>query len=393
MGFIQQIRAFLRPDSAGSQACRNEENREKTIIRTSVIGILANLFLAGFKAAVGLLSHSIAIVLDAVNNLSDAGSSLITIIGTRLAAKEPDREHPFGHGRIEYFSAMIISVLILYAGIASLVESVKKILSPDTPDYSLLSLVIVASAVAVKLTLGAYVKKTGRRVNSDSLVNSGQDATLDAVISATTLAAALLFIAFGVSLEAWLGAVISVLIIRSGVKMLMETLSRILGERADPNLTRDIRETVLSFPDVRGVYDLVLNNYGPDIWNGSLHIAVPEHFTAGQLDLLIRDITLKVYQKHHVFLTAVGIYALNAGSEAADEMQRRISDAVLAHRHVLQIHGFYVDEKSKSIRFDVIVSFDAPDRQAVYRQIREDVAALYPEYSLQVVLDTDFSES
>ena len=159
------------------------ENRDRVIVRTSVIGILANLFLAAFKAAVGLLSHSIAVVLDAVNNLSDALSSVITIIGTKLAGKKPDKKHPLGYGRIEYLSALIVSAFVLYAGITALVESVKKIIHPEAADYSAAGLVIVASAVIVKLLLGRYVKATGEKVNSGALIASGSDAVSDAALS------------------------------------------------------------------------------------------------------------------------------------------------------------------------------------------------------------------
>ena len=213
---------------------RREQSRERIIVQTSIIGIIANVFLAGFKAVIGLMTHSIAIVLDAVNNISDAGSSLITIIGTKLAGREPDKKHPFGYGRIEYLSAMIISVIVLYAGVTSFVESVKQIIHPETPEYNTVSLIIVAVAVAVKILLGRYVKGVGEKVNSDSLVNSGEDATLDSIISASTLVAAIIFLLFKVSLEAWLGAVISLVIIKSGIEMLRDTISQLLGERSDP---------------------------------------------------------------------------------------------------------------------------------------------------------------
>jgi cation diffusion facilitator family transporter len=258
----------------------SDASREKTIIRTSIIGIIANVFLAAFKAVIGIMTHSIAIVLDAVNNISDAGSSLITIVGTKLAGKEPDKKHPFGYGRIEYLSAMIISVIVLYAGITSFVESVKQILHPETPEYNTISLIIVAVAVVVKVLLGRYVKSVGEKVNSDSLINSGEDATLDSIISASTLVAAGFFMIFHISLEAWLGAIISVVIIKSGIEMLRDTISKILGEQNDPELARNIKNTVTSFPDVHGAYDLVLNNYGPDAWNGSIHIEVPYGCTA-----------------------------------------------------------------------------------------------------------------
>ena len=368
-------------------------SRSRTIIRTSVIGIAANLFLAAFKAVIGLGVHSIAIVLDAVNNVTDAASSLITILGTHLAGKAPDRKHPFGYGRVEYLSAMLISVLVLYAGVTALTESIKKILHPETPDYTVVSLVIVAVGVLVKIFLGRYVRHIGKKVNSQSLVNSGTDAMLDSVISASTLVAAGLFLWLGVSLEAYLGAVISLVILKSGVDMLRETISQLLGERADTDLAKTIKETVLSFPDVTGVYDLVLNNYGPDAFNGSLHIEVPDTYTANELDELIRAITVKVYQEHNVILTAVGVYSVNTKDDSVIEKREAISAMVLQNEYVLQMHGFYVNEEKKKIRFDLIISFDAKDRVAVYNEILREVQSAYPDYTFEVVLDTDFCES
>ncbi len=370
----------------------NDVSREKTIIRTSIIGIIANVFLAGFKAVIGLMTNSIAIVLDAVNNISDAGSSLITIVGTKLAGREPDKKHPFGYGRIEYLSAMIISIIVLYAGITSLVESVKQIIRPETPDYTPVSLVIVAVAVVVKILLGRYVKSVGVKVNSDSLVNSGEDATLDSIISASTLVAAGIFLIFGVSLEAWLGAIISVVIIKSGFEMLRDTISQILGERNDVELAKSIKKTVLSFPDIHGAYDLVLNNYGPDTWNGSIHIEVPDTYSADSLDKLLRAIQVEVYKKHKVILTAIGVYSVNTKDPETIEVKRKVSDIVLSHPYVKQIHGFYLTKETKDIRFDIVVSFDAKDRRAVYNEVIASVQEAFPDYRLQCAMDTDFSE-
>ena len=366
--------------------------REKQIVRTSIIGIGTNVALAGFKAAVGLLTNSIAIVLDAVNNISDAGSSLITIIGTKLAGKQPDKKHPFGHGRVEYLSALLISVIVLYAGITSLIESIKEILHPSSPEYTTVSLVIVGVAVLVKIILGRYVKGVGEKVNSDSLVNSGTDAMLDSVISASTLVAAIVYLTTRISLEAWLGAIISIVIIKSGIDMLRETISQLLGESVDAEFARAIKKTVLSFPDVTGAYDLVLNNYGPDAYNGSIHIEVPDTYTASELDELIRSITMKVYEEHQVILTAVGVYSVNTGENEAARMRDRIYEEVRAHQYVNQVHGFYVNEEKKTIRFDVVVSFDAPDRRKVWAEVCEKVQQMYPDYTLMVAMDSDFSE-
>ena len=375
-----------------NQAEAIENSREKTIIRTSIIGIIANVFLAAFKAVIGLMTNSIAIVLDAVNNISDAGSSLITIIGTKLAGREPDKKHPFGYGRIEYLSAMIISVIVLYAGITSFVESVKQIIHPETPDYNAVSLIIVAVAVVVKILLGRYVKGVGKKVNSDSLINSGEDATLDSIISASTLVAAGIFLIFHVSLEAWLGAIISLVIIKSGIEMLRDTISRILGERNDRELAKGITETVMSFPDVQGAYDLVLNNYGPDTWNGSIHIEVPDTYSADRLDQLIREITMKVLQEHHVLLTAIGVYSVNTKDQDVIDAQKKVWEVLSAHPYVKQMHGFYLNREHKAMRFDVVISFDAGDRRAAYREVVADVQKAFPDYELQIAMDTDFAE-
>ncbi len=367
-------------------------SREKTIVKTSIIGMIANVFLAGFKAVIGLMTNSIAIVLDAVNNISDAGSSLITIIGTKLASREPDKKHPFGYGRIEYLSAMIISVIVLYAGVTSFVESVKQIINPETPDYNAVSLIIVAVAVVVKILLGRYVKGVGVKVNSDSLINSGEDAKLDSIISASTLVAAGIFLIFHVALEAWLGAIISVVIIKSGIEMLRETISKILGERNDQELARAIHDTVLSFPEVQGAYDLVMNNYGPDKWNGSIHIEVPDTYSADQLDQLLREITMKVLGEHHVILTAIGVYSVNTKDEEVIRAKKQVEEIVFSHEHVRQMHGFYLLRDQKTMRFDIVISFDAKNRRDVCNEVIADVQKAFPDYELQVVMDTDFSE-
>ena len=369
-----------------------QSGRDRTIIRTSIIGIFANVFLAAFKAVIGLTVNSIAIVMDAVNNLSDAASSVITIVGTKLAGKEPDRKHPFGYGRIEYLSAMVIALLVLYAGVTAFVESVKKIIHPDVPDYSSLALIIVAVAVVVKIVLGRYVKSVGEKVNSDSLINSGEDAALDSVISASTLVAAGVYLIFHVSLEAWLGAAISLVIIKSGLGMLWETLSKILGERADAQLVREIKETVTSFPEISGAYDLVIHNYGPDSFNGSVHIEVPDTLSADDLDKLIRKVTVEVFRKHNVILTAIGVYSINTKDKEAISAREKVMRIVDENPFVLQMHGFYLDKAEKTIRFDIIVSFDAKDRRQVYQDILEKVQKEFPDYILQVAMDLDFSE-
>lgn len=366
-------------------------NRDNIIVRTSIIGIIANIFLAAVKALIGLAVNSIAIVLDAVNNFSDASSSLITIIGTKLAKKEPDRDHPYGYGRIEYLTEMVISLIILYAGFNAFARSVENILNPTTPEYNTTSLIIVSIGVIVKLFLGKYVKSVGEKVNSDSLVNSGEDARFDAIISASTLVSAIIFIKFGLSLEAYLGVLISIFIIKSGIEMIRGAISRVLGENASFELIRNVKKTISSFDDVSGAYDLALNNYGPDRYTGSVHIEIPEDYTAAQLDVLTRKITDKVLEEYDIALTGVGVYAVNNKDKKISEIRNAVYNAARSVEHVLQVHGFYLDEDKKEIRFDAVVSFDAGSRNEVRENIIKEIKKIYPEYDAHIQLDIDFS--
>ena len=384
--------SIIRDIMADNNNSKNELSRDKKIIRTSVIGILANVLLAGFKAIMGILSNSIAITLDAVNNISDAASSIITIIGTKLAGKSPDKKHPFGYGRIEYLSAMIIAVIVLYAGITSFVESIKKIITPETPDYTPVVLIIVAVAVLVKIVLGRYVKSVGDKINSESLINSGKDATLDSIISASTLAAAAVYLIWGISLEAWLGAIISIVIIKSGIEMLISALSQILGESADAQLAREIKKTVCSFSEVLGAYDLVLHDYGPDRFNGSIHIEIPDSCSVTRVDGLIREISAAVYEKHGIVLTAVSIYAINSKDSELANLRKGIAEILTDFPDILGMHALSLQKENNTVRVDLVVSLGAKDRAGVFNQALKCIEKQFPQYTICAVMDTDFAE-
>ena len=366
------------------------ENREKQIIRTSIIGIVVNVLLAAFKAAVGLLSNSIAVVLDAVNNLSDALSSVITIGGAKLAGKRPDREHPLGHGRVEYISALVVAALVLYAGLTSLLESVKKILDPQTPDYSTLSLVIIAVAVLAKVLLGQFVKKKGEETHSGALVASGTDALSDAALSLAVLLTALLYTFKGISLEAYVGVIISGFIIKAGIEMISDTVKDILGRRANVEVSQKIKEVVMTEPDVLGAYDLFIHDYGPDKAYASVHIELPDNMTVDKVDVLTRKLTDRVYRETGVILTGIGVYSHNTDAKA-EKIRREIEEIVLSHEWALQMHGFYIDEEKKIIRFDVVMSFDISHDEGI-RTLCDEIGKKYPEYNLVIVPDIDITD-
>ena len=363
-------------------------NREKIIVKTSIVGIVTNVLLAAFKAAVGLISNSIAVMLDAVNNLSDALSSVITIIGAKLAGKAPDKKHPLGYGRIEYLSSLLVSAIVMYAGITALVESIKKIINPEESNYSITSLVIIAVAIAVKLILGRYVKAQGQKVNSGALVASGSDASFDAILSASVLACAIIHLLFHISLEAYMGIIISIVIIKAGVGMIQDTLNYILGQRNDVETSKTIKQLLNEEGQIRGVYDLIINNYGPNKNYASLHIELPDTMTVDEVDSLTRKIEEKVYKKTGVILTGVGVYSYNTKNEEVAQIRNNVQRIVMAHNWALQLHGFYADTAAKKLRFDVVLSFDITREEAL-NILMQEVQKAYPNYKIQIAPDID----
>ena len=367
-------------------------SREKTIVMTGVVGIIANVLLASFKALIGFAVHSTAMVLDAVNNFSDVMSSVVTIIGTKIASRKPDKKHPLGHGRAEYLAQMIIAALIIYAGITALWESIKKIIEPVEAEHSAVSLAVIAVAIVVKIILGFYVKHQGKKAKSDLLISSGRDAHFDAILSTAVLVSAVILMLFKVNIEAYVSVVISFFIFKAGVEIIFEAVDDMLGHRVEAEYTRKLKESVLSFPEVHGVYDVVLHNYGPDRYLGSLHIEIDDTMTADKIDALTRNITEKAFKDTGIFITAVGIYSNNSSNEKLMKLRTDITGLVVDHKHILQLHGFYVDEEKKRITFDVVVDFDEQDREGLIAHIINDVKTVLPEYEVVVAIDSDISD-
>lgn len=364
-------------------------DRKKIIIKTSILGIIVNLVLVAFKAIIGFLVNSIAIILDAVNNLTDALSSVITIIGTKLANKQPDKKHPYGHGRIEYFTSVIIAAIVLFAGASAIKESFLKIIDPGETDYSLVSMLIIAVAVVVKFVFGRYVKNTGKKVNSQSLVASGQDAFMDAVLSFTTLIAAIINYVWHLSLEGYLGVIIGLFIIKSSIEILREAVDSILGVRADGELSKKLKEKINSFQEVQGTYDLNLHNYGPSSIIASAHIQVRNDMTAEEIHILTREIEYLIYGEFGIALT-LGIYAANDSGEYG-EIKRELGKILKDYKNVLQVHGFYVDKKD-NVYFDLIIDFEENNREQIKNEIVDKLKQRYPKYNYNVIIDSDITD-
>ena len=366
-------------------------DRDKVIIKTSIKGIIVNVILVVFKAIIGLIVNSIAIILDAVNNLSDVLSSVITIIGTKLAAKKPDKKHPYGHGRIEYIASVIIAIIIFAAGITALKESIEKIINVEEANYSIISLIIVAVAVVVKYVFGKHVKKVGKSISSQSLIASGTDAIYDSVISFSTLVAGIISLIWHISLEGILGIIISIFILKASIDILRETLNEIIGTRVDSEFTNKIKERINSFEEVEGSYDLILNNYGPNKIIGSIHIQIPDDLTARQIHALTNKISGTIYAEFGIILT-IGIYASNTSDEQSKNIKSKLEEIIKEFPEILQMHGFYVNIENKLVSFDLIMDFSSENTNKIKDEIIEKLKKEYPEFEFNINIDADFSD-
>ncbi|MDR4931792.1 cation diffusion facilitator family transporter [Segatella bryantii] len=366
-------------------------DRNQEIIRTSIVGIIANIFLAAFKAVVGIFASSIAIIMDAVNNFSDALSSAITIIGTKLSERPADRMHPFGHGRVEYFSAIIISIIVLVAGFSSLVESTKKIFHPTEPNYTNFTLIIIIVSIVVKLILGRYVKSKGKMLKSDSLIASGSDALFDAIITLSTLISAIIMLLWNVSIDGYLGTLISIIIIKSGIDMLKSPINELLGSRISNEYIQEIKDEVMTFKGVHGVFDLILHTYGPDTTIGSLHVNVLDTTTASEIHFLERSIAERLHEKFGIIAT-VGIYAVNTGETKVARMQNDIMKRAFNTDGIYSAHGFFVDFDTKTITFDIMPEYKVKDAEALRDQFIASLQNDYRDYHFHIILDQNFSD-
>lgn len=366
-------------------------NREKKIIQTSFIGIIGNIFLVALKAIFGFLANSISIILDAVNNLSDALSSTITIIGTKLAHKKPDAKHPYGHGRIEYLTSLIIAVIVLVTGGSAIFEAITSLITPKETNYTTITLIIVIVGILVKIALGLYFRLVGKKTNSDALVGSGVDALFDALLSVGTLIGVITSLVWNVNIEGYLGIIIGLFILKSGIGILRTSLSNIIGERTSKETALGIKHLVASHEEVIGAYDLIVNNYGPERAIGSIHIEVRDDLTAKEIHPLTRKIAEEVYLKYGVIMT-VGIYASNTSNEETKEIRKYLMDLIKEYPEIKQLHGFYVDKELSNVSFDIILDYKCPNVDEIKNNLFEKLKEKYPLYNYFIVIDNDYAD-
>ena len=279
----------------------------------------------------------------------------------------------------------------LFAGIISLIESVKKIFAPTTSEYTTVTLVVIIVAIAVKLLLGRFVKKQGERLKSDALIVSGSDALFDAIITLATLVSAGIMLLWNVSIDGYLGALISLVIIKAGVEMLASPVNELLGARVSEELVHNIKQEVMAFEGVHGVYDIILHNYGHEVMIGSLHISVDDTLDAYQIYGLTCRISGKMYTPYNIIMT-VGVYAVATGDNMRTELQNAVLKTLSQHQEIVQIHGFYYFEKENLVTVDVVPDLSVHDEKALCHQLITELKSLLPDVEVSVVVDYNYSE-
>lgn len=371
------------------------KNRERTIIRTSLVGIGGNAGLVAIKLVVGIIANSLALILDAVNNLTDALSSILTLVGTKLAAKLPTKKHPYGYGQVEYLTSLIIGLIIGAAGVMSIVQSVRGVVEDPKgtilPDFTVISFVLIAIGIVVKVGIGLYFRHQGKRTNSKALLGSGTDALFDALLSFSTLVSAIVARYAGVSIENYLGIVIGLFILRAGIQVLAEAFSLIIGERVPKEESDALKKLIVEHKEVRGVYDLIIHHYGPNRAMASAHIELDDTVTAKEIDRLTRHITEDAYRDLGIILT-LGIYAANDTSEIIVAIRRKLMELIGQEEGILQVHGLYLREEEHLVTYDLLFDFSIGGAEETKKKIEEAMHEAFPDYQFVSIIDRAFTD-
>ena len=363
--------------------------RRKKIIGVSIIGIVANLLLGVLKAVLGLLSGSIALITDALNNITDSSSSLITIVGTKLAAKAPDKQHPFGHGRTEYLTSLLIGGIVFLTGFQSLISSVKVVFNKEDINTDITTVIIIIATIAAKILLGTFTENSGKKLNSTALIASGADAKNDAVVSVVTLISSILYMFAKISVDGIAGVIISVFILKTAYEVLSDTIKKLLGERVDGEIVRGIKDIVRNTEGVINCFDLILNDYGPDFYTGSINVEIEDDRSIGEMYPILHEAQTKIYNKYNVFLV-FGFYSVDVDDERYIKIKSLLKNYKENERHIINYHGIVIDEKDKTIYCDITRDFDITS-ETVIENVNRILKEEFPEYNIHVNIDTEFS--
>ena len=368
---------------------KDPESREGIISVTSVLGIAANIVIALVKVIIGALVSSIAIVSEGVNNATDALTSVLALAGSKLAGMHPDEKHPFGYGRIEHLTSLAISVLILVTGTEMLISSIKLIFEPAELSISVVSLIIVALSAVIKYLLGSYTIKMGKKADSNALVGVGAEGRSDAFASVITIVSALVFLIFGLSLDAYAGIITSILILKAGLEVLIDTVSELLGRPGKAELASELYKQIRATEGIINAADMMLHSYGPDSYSGSVNVEIDHEKTVGEAYAILHDLQLKIMHEQHVTMV-FGIYAVDNDHEDAKLLRSSVAQFVRAHEHVKSYHAIYIEPQTQKIYCDLTVDYKLKDWDALRSEFMSYMNSRYPGRNVELTIETEF---
>ncbi len=367
--------------------------REKYGVLGGTVGIVTNIILACAKLIIGTFSGSISITADAVNNFSDAGSSIITLIGFKMANKPADTSHPFGHGRIEYISGLIVAFIVLIFGVELMKSSVEQIINPTEIIYSTWAIVVLVLSIAGKLWLGLFNRKLGKAINSTAMTAVFTDCLSDSGATLVTIISMLLARFAGLNIDGILGAIVAVIIIIAGINIIKDTLSPLLGEAPDKELVENLAETILSFDKVVGIHDLIIHNYGSVKTFGSVHVEVPADEDVLLTHEIMDNIELEVRKKFGIELVA-HCDPIETNNESVSRMKDTLVEVIKSLNEKLTIHDFRMvsGPTHTNLIFDVVVPYDVKmSEEETITKISEKVKEHNPQCNCVITVDRDYS--
>ena len=366
-----------------------QKERNKVIIRTSVTGVVVNVAIAAVKIVAGLLASSIAILSEGVNNAADALTSVLTLVGTKLAGRHPDAKHPFGYGRIEYLTGLVIAAIILVSGFQMLSEAVKHVFNPEPLAISYVSLGVVAVSAVVKFALALYTIARGKAASSEALVGVGLECRADSYVSVVTIATAVLFLLTGISIDAYAGIVMALVIIKAGVEVGLKTMSELIGRPGEKELAAKIYALVRQTPGVVGAADMMLHNYGPGAWSGSVNVEIDHAKSVGEVYAFLHELQLRIMHEEKVTMV-FGVYAVDNDHEESKRVREAVLEYVRQQEHVKSFHAIYLEPGTNRIYCDLIVGYGLKDWDA----LREDFTAYmkdrFPANEIALTIETEF---
>lgn len=384
------IKTFIKDkDNTGDRSIR-----QKYGYLGGFVGIACNVALSGAKIAIGLMINSIAITADAVNNLSDAASSIITVIGFKITNKPADREHPFGHGRIEYISAMVVSFIVILAGFEFLKSSFDRVRNPEVVKFDIIPFSVLLLSIGVKAWLSRFYKKIGREIGSKAMEASAADSLSDVTTTSVVALSLLASLWTAFPLDGYVGLVISALIIYSGISLTKDTLNPLLGEAPEPEFIRSITEKVLSYDGIIGIHDMIVHNYGPGRCVVSLHAEIPANMDIMKAHDVIDLAEQEISEEMDIHMV-IHMDPINTDDEIVQKTQEQITELINEMHEELTIHDFRIvgGEEHKNLIFDLVVPFEYDEKMArdLSKKVAREIKAKYPECNAIIYIDRAYS--